>query len=195
MNIKICYRPLLLLLSAALLNGCATSALWEEGRFARFREPDQPSDLRLLQSDSSDDVLVMYRETSDTSEKTRARAYWLNQNVTRIQERRKPHFVSMRQARDLSELPLLSSSADAPSGARMYAVVSTNGTADFSLYSQTGSRGTFQLPVYKDASGRVKQVFLTPFAVAADATIVGGVLAMWALPALVDTPYYAVDYR
>ena len=42
----------------------------------------------------------------------------------------------------------------------------------------------YELPVYRDASGRVKQVLLTPVAVTADATIVGGVAAYICLPGL-----------
>jgi hypothetical protein len=38
---------------------------------------------------------------------------------------------------------------------------------------------TYDLPVYQDLSGRLKQVAITPIAVAADLTIVGGFLFVW----------------
>ena len=42
--------------------------------------------------------------------------------------------------------------------------------------------GKYELPVYADASGRVKQVKLTPITVAAEMTIVGGVVLCYCLP-------------
>ena len=63
----------------------------------------------------------------------------------------------------------------------LYAVASTNGQS-FTLYSSKEELGTYDLPVYRDASGRIKQVLLTPPAVLADLTMVGGCLflAAWA---------------
>ena len=68
-------------------------------------------------------------------------------------------------------------------GGGFYAVASTNGQA-FTLNSAGKELGAYELPVYRDASGRVKQVLLTPVTVAADLTIVGGILALAALPEL-----------
>lgn len=65
--------------------------------------------------------------------------------------------------------------------AELCAVVAPNGQ-DFTLYSGARKMGDHELPVYRDASGRTQQVLLTPLAVAADLTIVGGVLAVWLLP-------------
>ncbi len=188
-------RAILVGCLALLVNGCATSVLWEDGRFARFHEPDNPRQLILRHSEKDDQVLVQYREVCDDNEKTRQRAYWLAPNLSRIQERKKPAFISTKVGRALPEIPIVSTAAEPPPNASIYAVVLTNGDWDFALYSQTGLLGQYQLPVYRDASGRVKQVLLTPFTVAADATIIGGALAVWVLPGFADTPFYEGDYR
>ena len=66
-----------------------------------------------------------------------------------------------------------------PTNAGLYAVVGTNGT-DFSLRSGEEIVGSYELPIYEDASGKTKQVLLTPVAVVADLTIIGGFLFLWA---------------
>ena len=48
----------LLTAQSVLLGGCATSALWEEGRFARYREPASQPNLQLYHSAQRQDVLV-----------------------------------------------------------------------------------------------------------------------------------------
>jgi hypothetical protein len=165
-----------------LLTGCATSALWEEDRFVRFHEPAPAPDLRLFQAGG--DVLVHYTETRDSDDKQRQRTYWLHENERRIDERRKPHFVPERAARGLDPIPVLSPSgiANVTNTCGPYALSSTN-LDSFTLYAPDGRRlGDYRLPVYRDASGRVKQVLLTPVCFAADCTIVGGGIACIMLP-------------
>src|SRR5438105_11245111 len=86
---------------ALLLNGCATPALWEEGRFARYHEPADSPNLRLFQSNQGPDILVEYDETREGSESVRHRAYWLEPNAERLTDRRKPKFVRVDRARSL----------------------------------------------------------------------------------------------
>ena len=174
----------LLTAQSVLLGGCATSALWEEGRFARYREPASQPNLRLFHSAQRQDVLVEYDETRDTDETIRRRAYWLDRNATRLRDRSKPRFVSVKEAEKLTAIPIVApaDAAVAPAGG-LYAMASTNVQA-FILNSGGKDLGSYELPVYRDASGRTMQVLLTPLAVAADLTIVGGVLAVLALPEL-----------
>jgi hypothetical protein len=163
-----------------LLSGCATSKVWEEGQFARFHEPATPANLRLFQSDRSGDVLVEYDEWRDGDESIRRRAYWLEPNRERVQARRKPRFVPIDRASGLAAIPATGAppgAGDAPVEKR-YAVIPTQSQA-FVLYSAEQKVGDYELPVYQDASGRVLQVALTPIAVAADLTIVGGYLFVW----------------
>jgi hypothetical protein len=176
--------PLLLAVQAALLSGCTTNALWESGRLARFHEPNEPPNLRLFYSEGRQDVLAQYVEVRDSDEALRERAYWLHESAWRIQQRRKPQFVPVIQAAKLQVIPLVTSPGlnPPPSNARQYAVVSTKG-GSFTLYSTNQSIGAFDLPVYEDPSGKVKKVLLTPLAVVADLSIVGGIIFYLTLPA------------
>jgi hypothetical protein len=180
MTLKRSVWLLLLGHQAMLLSGCATSKVWEEGQFARFHEPATPANLRLFQSERSGDVLVEYDEWRDGDESIRRRAYWLEPNRERVHARRKPRFVPIDRASGLAAIP----ATEAPPGAgdatieKRYAVIPTQSQA-FILYSADQKVGDYELPVYQDASGRVLQVALTPIAVAADLTIVGGYLFVW----------------
>src|SRR5437762_943821 len=75
------------------LSGCATHALWEDGRFARYHEPANPANLRLFHSKERREVLVEYDEGREDSDSIRRRAFWLEPNLPRLEERRKPRFV------------------------------------------------------------------------------------------------------
>src|SRR3954447_11488751 len=75
---------------ALLLTGCATPALWEEGRFARYHEPADLPNLRLFHSKDGSDILVEYDEIREGSEAIQHRAYWLKPNLERLAARRKP---------------------------------------------------------------------------------------------------------
>jgi len=168
----------LLFAHAMFLGGCATSKVWEDGQFARFHEPATPSNLLLLESGRRRDVLVEYDEWRDRDDLSRRRAYWLEQNTARLQAGRKPRFVRIQHEPDLSPLPVVEAPpghVEVP-GAHQYSIISNQA---FVLYSGENKIGTYELPVYRDASGRVKQIAITPIAVVADLTIVGGFLFVW----------------
>src|SRR4030095_8859021 len=82
-----------------LLSGCATSALWEEGRFARFHEPATPSNLQLFQPGQREAVLVQYTESLEGDEAIRRRAYWLEPDSEPVRNPHKPSFVSVETSR------------------------------------------------------------------------------------------------
>src|SRR6266436_2357019 len=166
-------RLFLLAASAMLLGGCVTGKVWEDGQFARYHEPAGPLGLRLYHSNQRQDVLVEYVEAREGDGATQRRAYWLDRNAARLGERRKPHFVALDQAQVLE--PTSAPIPASPSG--FYAIASTNGTA-FTLYSAGKELGNFDLPVYRDPSGRVKQVLLTPPAVVIDFTVGCAVVAV-----------------
>ena len=169
----------LLTAQTILLGGCVTSKVWEEGQFARFHEPARPPNLLLFHSDQRGDVLVEYDEWREGDESTRRRAYWLGQNTARLQVGRKPQFVPVQHGADLAPIPAVAAPLihGEVAAERGCAVISNQ---TFVLYTGENKMGAYELPVYRDASGRVKQVAITPLAVAADLTIVGGFLFVWA---------------
>ena len=175
------YRWLILTVcQAVLLNGCCTSALWEKERFARCRWPADPPNLRLFYSEPAKDVLAEYDEVSQGTTTVQHRACWLEPNALAIAADRQPRFVSVANTRDLVVVPVTNNLAGPPPSAYhgLYAVVSTNGLS-FSLCLGEKEPTVYALPVYFTGSARrVKQVLLTPFAVATDLTIVGGVVVL-----------------
>jgi hypothetical protein len=162
-------------LAGILFTGCATPALWEADHFTSFREPANPSHLQVFQSSRPGKALVVYDETSENhSQSHLRRAYWADTQFDSPTNPRKPEFVNLTRANGLAALPIL----PAPTGAGL-SIVSTNDQR-FSFYQDGREVSRHELPAYNGPLGRAKQVALTPLAVAADATIVGGVLFYWA---------------
>ena len=173
---------ILIVCQAVLLSGC-TSALWERERFARRHWPANPPNLRLFYSEPARDVLAEYDEASEGATTVQRRAYWLEPNALAVAAGRQPRFVSVTNAQDLVVVPVTDSLAGPPPSAYrgLYAVVSTNGQS-FSLDLGQKELTVYRLPEYYAGSGqRVKQALLTPFAVATDVTIVGGVVFVIAI--------------
>ncbi len=166
----------MLALLPLVLTGCATSALWGN---RDFREPAKPPELELFQSADTTHVLVLYDETSDTSERISRRAYWLRLGEKTKPNPYRPFFVPPQQSQGLLPLAVFeSATTNLPWPTKLCAVASTNDIA-FTLFSEGRSPATYRLPVYQDPAGRSKRILLTPLAVAADATIVGGYIFLW----------------
>ncbi len=163
-----------------LTGGCATDALWNKTQLDAWNEPADNSRLQLFDASQQKDFLVVYEEYSERHDSTRTRAYFLNRNEKRVEQGRKPHFVSAQLSRNLSPIPVrqtfpLSNTNFPPT---VYAVISTN-TQSFTIYSSEQSTN-HDLPVYNDGWGRIDRMALTPVAVVADLTIIGGCLGyMW----------------
>jgi hypothetical protein len=93
---------------------------------------------------------------------------------------RQPLFVSVTNVQDLVVVSVTENVTRLPPSAYqgLYAVVATDNLS-FSLCPGQKEPTVYRLPVYFTGSGqRVKQVLLTPFAVATDLTIVGGVVCL-----------------
>lgn len=172
----------LLALWMLCLNGCATGALWESDRFARYKEPARPVNLRVFESRAKGDVLVQYDEWRDDQVSIRRRSYWLGQNCEPVTNPHKPRFVSSKRIRGLAEVPVFNlNEPGAVARSGLYAVAMTN-RLTFTLYDGDTKLADYELPVYADASGRVKKGLLTPFTVAADIAVLAadGFLCAWA---------------
>src|ERR1039457_587181 len=94
------------LLLPLLIGGCATNALWNKTQLDAWNEPADNSKLQLFDASQQKDFLVIYEEYSERHDSTRTRAYFLNQNEKRVEQGRKPHFVSAQLSRDLLSIPV-----------------------------------------------------------------------------------------
>ena len=121
----------LLAAQAMMLSGCATKAVWKEGQFARYHEPAPAPDIRLFRSSQGQDVLVEYNESNEGDESIRRRAYWLHENQERLNDHRKPRFVSIEQEQGLVSIPILKAPAvpDPSLAGGLYAVASSKDDA------------------------------------------------------------------
>ena len=166
-------------LQIVLFSGC-TTALWEEDRFTHYNCPADPPNMRLLHARGATDVLVQYDELGEGDNYVRRRSYWAARNAWQTRNARKPNFADPREANGLTAIPTVTATpaATMTNWGGCYAIMSTNVNA-FVFYCPGEEPAAYELPRYNDDHlQRVKQVALTPAAVAVDATIVGAAVGV-----------------
>jgi hypothetical protein len=170
----------LTLLSFLLFESGCTYALWTNTDLVAYKGPAQNPDLHLFESGPRQDFLVVYDEFSERSDAVHQRAYWLKKNQNRVEKQKAPVFARRNQARhfSLNAIPVyyLQPKTSFPRG--IYAVCNTN-QESFALFSANHEIGSYDFPVYHDHWGNVEKVALTPVAVTADATVAGGLVALF----------------
>ena len=187
MKVRCIARILFLLLPLIFSSGCATKALWDNENLEAVKEPADKPNLRLFDAKHHDDLLVVYDEYSERNSGIRTRAYWLNQNQSRVDQGCAPHFANPGLIRQLSPVPVFYAySGETNWTFALYAVVETN-RQSFTLYYNNGKISRHDLPTYNDGTGRMEKIALTPFAVTADLTIIGGYLGVWFLYGLAES--------
>ena len=183
------WSRVVLLLLPLLTGGCVTNALWNKTDLDAWNEPASNAELRLFEAGERKDFLVVYNEYSERRNSIRTRAYFLNQNQRRVTDGWKPRFVSTRASRGLPQVPVFQTVPDFHPGfsPTIYALVSTDHQS-FAICSGTG-RTDYDLAVYNDGRGRIYRTALTPIAVAADLTIIGGYLGCWYVYCVAESGY------
>ena len=167
------------LLLPLLTSGCATKALWNE--LDNDNKPAINAHVQLFDAGQHKDFLVIYKEYSELDGSIHTRAYYLNQNQNRVEQGKRPHFVSTNLAQKLPQVAVFETlpASDANFSKPFFCVYSTN-TQSFTIYSNEWKMGSYNLPLYNDRISRTAQIALTPIAVVADLTIVGGCLGcLW----------------
>lgn len=176
-TVKLSVRFLPLLLILLLESGC-TYALWNNGNLDAYKEPAPTANLRLFASQKQSDFLVVYSEYSERNDSIHTRAYWLNKNESRVENKRIPAFARKNSVDHLPAIPVFYALPDKTDlNWNLYAVCNTN-LDTFTLYSDNREIGSYVLPFYKDRWGTIEKVALTPVTVTADTAIVGGCAAV-----------------
>jgi hypothetical protein len=168
-------RTLLLLPLLALASGCATSTLWTASTPDSWNQPATNANLRLFAAGPSRDFLVVYNQYSERHESPRTRAYFLNQNLECVAQKRAPHFVSATLAQGLVPVPVFSAPplSDTNGLTRPFAVYSTK-SGVFVLYYKNGGSDFYHLPVYNDSMGKYQRAASKTLAVTEEAGILIG---------------------
>ena len=156
--------------------GCATEKLWNAQAFC---EPWNPPHLQLAFDEARKDVLVRYDEGNDRAKRPTPRAYFLFQNLNRIETKRKPLFVDADLAAGLKPVEVFArEQVPDNAGTLEFYAVAARDSSDFKLFSRSREVGEFHLPVYKDGVWQTRKAMLMPLAIGADATVVGGLLGV-----------------
>jgi hypothetical protein len=174
--------PQILALATTLLStGCATHGLWVNDRLDNFHEPVGPHAMAIYELPGNEDFLVQYDDMAPNGQVLR-RSYLLRQNQGATASARKPRFLEEALRGPMLPVPVFPDSKANRGGVMGAYAVFTARTNRFELYGR-GQKfvGEYDLPVYPTSAGNVKRVLLTPFTLAADVTIVGGIVAVWAL--------------
>jgi hypothetical protein len=193
MNFKNFFRLMLVALLPVWGGGCATSALWSNGNLEDCRMPETGASLRLFNAPQKNDLLVVYKEYSERTGRVRPRAYWVKENEPRIKRGKTPAFVDKQFAVGLVPVTVYQLGSSIPTQPILpYAIVGTNG-ASFTFFSVGKFPCSYNfLPVYNDGWGKYEKIVITPFAVTADLTIIGGVAVVyvgyWYAASLSRTP-------
>jgi hypothetical protein len=181
---------MLLLLSLTFASGCATHALWTKTNLEAFNEPADDSSLRVFNAERQKDWLVVYDEYSERSDSIRTRAYFLNQNRKRIEQRRCPDFVGTNSMRGLKPVPVFpATNAPGTNLPPSFFILAETNNLSFTLYDGARAIGSYAMPVYNDGKARVVRIALTPVTVVADITIVGGCVGYWFICGLAQSGY------
>lgn len=177
---------LLALACVLLLSGCKsiqnhslTYRLWDDGVGRRYNDPAPNPQLSLYASPTNGDILVQYYASSENSSGLVRRSYYLNVNARRVASGKQPEWVKPPLRGDLRPIPVLlavAGSTNPPPPPRPYATVMEEGRS-FVVHNSSGTSNSFELPVYLEQSGIGSQIALTPFAVAGDTLMVGGLVA------------------
>lgn len=172
---------LLLILQAPLWTGC-TAMLWNKSTFSTYYHPAEPANLQLYYSDARKDMLVQYDETREREKKVRRRSYWLEPNLTPANNGQKPQFINAVSLDGLTPVPLTATRpVSPPTDLKGLYVVCETHDPRFTLYSGTNELNSCTLPIYH-ANGQIAvKVLLTPPALVADATLVGGLLGLYVM--------------
>jgi hypothetical protein len=158
-----------------LLTGGCSSLLWHNVDWSN--RPAANPNLRLFQAERQQDLLVVYDEYSERTRSTRARAYLLNRNQSRVAQGERPRFVSTRITQGLPAVTVLPDSMAQATNSlpALYAVVSTN-TGSFLVYTNHQLAGTNDLPIYPDPLGKVERIAFSPVAITVDVVLVAGIV-------------------
>jgi hypothetical protein len=117
-------------------------------------------------------VLVTYDEFREKNDSIRRRAFFFKANVRKLEERKKPRFISPAKVAELNMVPVREvGNPNGPADEVVVVKVSREGQ-EFTLVWHGAELGPYALPVYVDRSSQVRRAFLTPLTTMGDVLVV-----------------------
>ncbi len=172
---------LLLALQLPLWSGC-TAVLWQRSTFAAYYHVANPPNLQVYYSEQRKDLLVQYDESRDLEKKVHRRYYWLQPNKALTENGRKPKFAGSGSRDGLQPLPLTPVLLDPiPPGLNGLYVLCPPDELRFTVCSGTNQIKSCILPDYDGDQKVALKIFLTPGALAVDATLIGALIELYSL--------------
>ena len=178
--------PCLVLFSTgceSVRDGTLTGKLWSQ---SRLNLPTAEPNAKFFRHSDNRDVLVTYDELCERNDEIRRRAFFFMANLNRLEQHRKPRFVSPNVAVELNLIPVTAVTNNIPPPEPVVARLSS-ASQSFTLVWDGKEYGPFDLPVYADGATRSERVLLTPLTLIGDVTIavaviavVGGVVVLYA---------------
>jgi hypothetical protein len=159
------------LASVLSLTGC-TRDLWRTNDLDTHYRPATEPDLRVGYAPREHDFLVVYRESCDGHKKTQPRAFWLNENMIRVEDRHAPIFVSPKRITTLEPVPVLCQNDRQSTNAPAPFAVLSNDKLSFTLHPANDPPDVYPLPIYA-THNYTARILLTPLALAGDIVALG----------------------
>jgi hypothetical protein len=169
---------------APLATGCdtmrdstMTGRLWDAGGINRCLPAPTPN-LKLYRTPDDKDVLVTYDELREKNDSIRRRAFFFQPNVRRLEDHKRPKFVSPDKVRELELVPVAEfGNTNAPAEEVVFSKTSADGQA-FTLIWFGADLGPYALPVYVDRGSEVRRALLTPLTTTGDVIVAVVVVAL-----------------
>jgi hypothetical protein len=160
-----------------------TGKLWSE---SKLNLPAAAPNAEFFRHSDNRDVLVTYDELRERNDGVRRRAFFFKANLKRLEQHKKPRFVSPGVVIEMNLVPVTAVTNNIPPPEPIVARLSP-ASQSFTLVWDGQEYGPFDLPVYADEATRTERALLTPLTVTGDVIIavaivavVGGVIVLYA---------------
>ena len=134
--------------------------------------PAPKPNLKLYRTLDRDDVLVTYDELREKDDSIRRRAFFVKPNARKLEERKRPKFISPAKVSALKLIPVAEAgNTNAPTGELVWVKISQD-SQEFTLVWHGADLGPFVLPVYVDRGSAFRRAVVTPITGAGDVIVV-----------------------
>jgi hypothetical protein len=168
---------LLIVALTPLAAGCDTmrdstmTGRWWDAAVNRCLPAPKPN-LKLYRTLDRDDVLVTYDELREKDDSIRRQAFFVKPNVRKLEEGKRPKFISPAKVAALKLIPVAEAGNTNPPASEIVWVKISEDSQEFTLVWHGADLGPYALPVYADRGSAVRRAVFTPISGAGDLIVV-----------------------